>query len=122
MDEVLNYVRAMNHSLARLRELPVSTRLIREIHAKLMEGVRGERLQPGELRNSQNWIGPAGCTLNTATFVPLPHHAVPEALGALEEFVHTQDDMPPLVRIALAMCNSRQYIRFSTVTGARVGC
>ena len=109
VDEVLNCVRAMNHGLARLKELPVSTRLIREIHAKLMEGVRGERLQPGELRNSQNWIGPAGCSLNTATFVPPPHHAVPEALGALEEFVHIQDDLPPLVRIALA------HVQFETI-------
>ena len=109
VDEVLNYVRAMNHGLARLKELPVSTRLIREIHAKLMEGVRGERLQPGELRNSQNWIGPAGCTLNTATFVPPPHHTVPDALGALEEFVHVQDALPPLVRIALA------HVQFETI-------
>ncbi len=88
VDEVINYVRAMNHGLARLAELPVSVRLIREIHAELMRGVRGGRLQPGELRTSQNWIGPAGCTLNTATFVPPPHHAVPAALGELETFLH----------------------------------
>lgn len=58
VDEVVNYVRAMNHGLARLPELPVSVRLIREIHAELMRGVRGGRLQPGELRTTQNWIGP----------------------------------------------------------------
>lgn len=102
VDEVVNYVRAMNRGLARLTELPVSVRLIREIHAELMHGVRGGRLQPGELRTSQNWIGPAGCTLNSATFVPPPHHTVPEALADLETFLHTNDELPPLVKIALA--------------------
>ena len=81
VDEVINYVRAMNHGLSRLAELPVSVRLIREIHTELMHGVRGSRLQPGELRASQNWIGPAGCTLTTATFVPPPPHVVPDVLG-----------------------------------------
>lgn len=109
VDEVLNYVAAMKHGMARLPELPVSTRLIREIHARLMQGMRGERLQPGELRTSQNWIGPANCTLNTATFVPPPHHAVPEALGDLETFLHMNDDLPPLVRIALA------HVQFETI-------
>ncbi|MGN2393644.1 Fic family protein, partial [Pelomicrobium sp. G1] len=81
VQEVANYVRAMNHGLMRLAELPVSVRLIREIHAVLMQGVRGGRLQPGELRTSQNWIGPAGSTLATATFVPPPPHEVPQALS-----------------------------------------
>jgi len=109
VDEVINYVRAMNHGLARLAELPVSVRLIREIHAELMRGVRGGRLQPGELRTSQNWIGPAGCTLATATFVPPPHHAVPAALGDLENFLHASDELPPLVKIALA------HVQFETI-------
>jgi Fic family protein len=109
VDEVINYVRAMNHGLARLAELPVSVRLIREIHAALMHGVRGGRLQPGELRTSQNWIGPAGCTLATATFVPPPHHAVPAALGGLETFLHAADELPPLVKIALA------HVQFETI-------
>jgi Fic family protein len=109
VDEVVNYVRAMNHGLARLVELPVSVRLIREIHTELMRGVRGGRLQPGELRTSQNWIGPSGCTLNTATFVPPPHHAVPEALGELEQFLHANDQLPPLVKIALA------HVQFETI-------
>lgn len=102
VDEVVNYVHAMKHGLARLPELPVSVRLIREIHAELMRGARGGRLQPGELRTSQNWIGPAGSTLDTATFVPPPHHVVPAALGDLETFLHARDDLPPLVKIALA--------------------
>ena len=102
VDEVVNYVRAMNYGLERLAELPVSVRLIREIHTELMRGVRGGQLQPGELRRSQNWIGPAGSTLSTATFVPPPHHVVPEALGELEKFLHRDDELPPLVKIALA--------------------
>ena len=109
VDEVINYVRAMNHGLARLTELPVSVRLIREIHAELMRGVRGGKLQPGELRTSQNWIGPANCTLNTATFVPPPHQAVPAALGDLETFLHARDELPPLVKIALA------HVQFETI-------
>ena len=102
VDEVVNYVAAMNHGLARLAELPVSVRLIREIHAKLMTGVRGEGLDPGELRRVQNWIGPAGSTLATATFVPPPPGVVPEALADLERFLHGHTDIPLLVRIGLA--------------------
>lgn len=102
VSEVANYVRAMNHGLARLSELPVSVRLIREIHAELMQGVRGGRLQPGELRTSQNWIGPAGCTLTTATFVPPPPHEVPRLLGDLERFLHQGAGLPPLVQVGLA--------------------
>jgi Fic family protein len=75
--EVINYVRAMNFGLAKLAELPVSVRLIREIHGELLRGARGGKLQPGELRRSQNWIGPGGSTLATATFVPPPHHLLP---------------------------------------------
>ena len=109
VDEVINYVRALNHGVARLAELPVSVRLIREIHAELMRGVRGGKLQPGDLRTSQNWIGPAGCTLSTATFVPPPHDSVPAALGDLESFLHAHDELPPLVKIALA------HVQFETI-------
>jgi Fic family protein len=100
--EVVNYVRAMNHGLARLAELPVSVRLIREIHAELMQGVRGGRLTPGELRTSQNWIGPGGCTLREATFVPPPPHEVPQALSELEHFLHSENAPPALVQVGLA--------------------
>jgi len=102
VEEVVNYVRAMNHGLARLGELPVSVRLIREIHEKLLTGVRGSRLTPGELRRTQNWIGPGGCTLAEATFVPPPPDEVPRALGDLETFLHAADDLPLLVQIGLA--------------------
>ncbi|MEA2166263.1 MAG: hypothetical protein QOK37_4390 [Thermoanaerobaculia bacterium] len=102
VDEVLNYVAAMKHGLARLSKLPVSVRLIREIHEKLLHGVRGSHMAPGELRRTQNWIGPAGCTLADATFVPPPPSEVPNALGALEKFLHRRDDLPLLIRIGLA--------------------
>lgn len=101
VDEVVNYVTAMNHGLERLRELPLSVRLIKEIHERLLCGVRGSRLTPGDLRTSQNWIGPGGCTLNEATFVPPPPHEVPAALGALESFLHSESNLPQLIQIGL---------------------
>ncbi len=102
VDEVINYVAAMKHGLSRLPELPVSVRLIREIHAELLQGVRGHHLTPGELRTTQNWIGNAGCLLKEAMFVPPPPHVVPEILGQLETFLHEQNDLPTLIRIGLA--------------------
>jgi Fic family protein len=109
VDEVVNYVRAMNRGLARLAHLPVSVRLIRELHAELMQGVRGSRLTPGEVRRSQNWIGPAGSTLANAAFVPPPPDAVPKALGELETFLHADDRLPLLIKIGLA------HAQFETV-------
>lgn len=101
VDEVVNYVSAMNHGLARLASLPVSVRLVREIHAKLLEGVRGSHLTPGDLRTSQNWIGPAGCSLTDATFVPPPPDEVPRALGDIERFLHQPSDLPLLLKVGL---------------------
>lgn len=100
--EVVNYIGAMNYGLARLAELPVCVRLIRDIHRELLKGVRGSHLTPGDLRTSQNWIGPAGCTLNEATFVPPPPHEVPRTLSELERFLHTDTSLPLLVKIGLA--------------------
>lgn len=102
VDEVVNYVAAMNHGLVRLPDLPVSIRLICEIHARLLGGVRGAHRTPGELRRSQNWIGPGGCTLAEATFVPPPPDQVPDALGQLERFLHEENSLPLLIRIGLA--------------------
>lgn len=99
--EVLNYVRAMNHGLARLKELPLSLRSVREIHSKLMEGVRGENMRPGEIRTTQNWIGPPGCSLVNATYVPPPVREMNEALGRWEKFLHDDDSIPPLIKCAL---------------------
>ncbi|MCZ7625020.1 MAG: cell filamentation protein Fic [Candidatus Methylomirabilota bacterium] len=100
--EVVSYVGAMNYGLARLAELPVCVRLIREIHGELLKGVRGSHLTPGDLRASQNWIEPAGCTLNEAIFVPPPPHEVPKVLADLERFLHTDTSVPLLVKIGLA--------------------
>lgn len=101
VEDVSNYVAALNYGLERLNELPISVRLIREIHERLLRGVRGAHLQPGELRKSQNWIGPAGATLSEATFIPPPPHEVPNALSDLERFMHAKDSMPALIRIGL---------------------
>lgn len=102
VDEVINYVNAMNHGLALLKSLPISVRLFKEIHKQLMRGVRGSRLTPGELRTSQNWIGPAGCNLGEANFVPPPPSEVVNALGELEKFLHQKTNLPLLIKIGLA--------------------
>ncbi len=99
--EVHNYVRALEYGLERINTLPVSLRLIREMHARLMEGVRGDVWTPGEFRRSQNWIGPAGSTLETAPYVPPPVDEMLAALGDLENFIHAPSDLPPLIRLGL---------------------
>lgn len=99
--EVYNYVRAMERGLERLKSLPVSLRVIRELHADLMWGVRGEYGTPGEFRRSPNWIGPPGCTLENATYVPPPPGEVVDAMGALEKFLHASAPLPPLIRLAM---------------------
>lgn len=102
VEEVVNYVRAMNYGLDRLSSLPLSLRLIREIHAELMTGVRGQNRDPGEFRKTQNWIGPAGATLQTATFVPPPVPEMMDALANLEMFLHHTGTIPALVHAAIA--------------------
>ncbi|MCW5886898.1 MAG: Fic family protein [Anaerolineales bacterium] len=99
--EVHNYVRAMDYGLERLATLPISMRLIREIHGILMEGVRGEQLSPGEVRRTQNWIGHFGATLETARFVPPPVEEMHDCLKDLERFIHEESELPPLVRVGL---------------------
>jgi Fic family protein len=98
--EVANYVLALEDGVERLRTLPLSLRLIREIHARLMTGVRGGQASPGEFRRLQNWIGPAGCTAATATYIPPPPGEMMEALDNLERFLH-DTSLPPLVQAAL---------------------
>ncbi len=102
--EVANYVAALEHGLSRMNTLPLSLRLVREMHERLMAGVRGDHLTPGEFRRTQNWIGPVGCTLNDATYVPPPVDEMGEALGKMERFWHAPSDLPPLVRVGLAHC------------------
>ena len=100
--EVVNYVAAMNHGLERLEKLPVSLRLIREIHAKLMHGVRGAERDPGEFRKSQNWVGPPGSTLANARYVPPPPHEMRQALDNFEKFLHQEHPMPALIKVGIA--------------------
>lgn len=99
--EVRNYVRALELGIRRLPKLPLSLRLVREIHAELMHGVRGGQATPGEFRRSQNWIGPPGSTPATATYVPPPPSELMPALGAWEKFVRRRDVWPDLVQCAL---------------------
>jgi len=99
--EVRNYVTALEYGVQRLKELPLSLRLVRELHALLMAGVRGERATPGEFRRSQNWIGPAGSTPSTAPYVPPPPEEMHEALAHWERFLHERELLPDLIQCAL---------------------
>jgi Fic family protein len=99
--EVLNYVHALERGIARLPKLPVSLRLVLEMHAVLMNGVRGEKSTPGSFRTTQNWIGPHGTPIERAVFVPPPPAALAAALDDWEKYVHEEDDTPPLIRCAL---------------------
>jgi Fic family protein len=98
--EVANYVAALEHGVARLKKLPLSLRLVRELHERLMRGVGGDRAYAGEFRRTQNWIGVPGATLANATYVPPPVGEMKEALGAWEEFLHDRT-LPPLIQIAM---------------------
>lgn len=99
--EVRNYIGAVNAAIASLQTLPLSTRLLRQTHATLMQGVRGEHKQPGELRSSQNWIG--GSNLADATFIPPHHEGVPALMGDLEKFWHNEEiAVPHLIRVAIS--------------------
>lgn len=101
VEEVVNYVQAMNYGLKRLNELPLSLRLIREIHKILLRDVRGSERSPGELRRSQNWLGASGSTLSTATFVPPPVLEMVTAMNNLENFFYKEEHLPPLIKIGL---------------------
>ncbi|MFL6263561.1 MAG: Fic family protein [Thermoanaerobaculia bacterium] len=98
--EVANYVVALEYGVERLGTLPLSLRLIRELHARIMAGVRGDQASPGEFRSIQNWIGPPGCAPANATYVPPPPNEMMEALDKLERFFH-DTSLPPLVQAAL---------------------
>jgi Fic family protein len=108
--EVCNYLDALNYArreLSRPKGLPLSTRLLCGAHQRLMKGVRGAEKQPGDVRSSQNWIG--GSRPGNAHFVPPPPDAVPEAMAALERWIHTDTSLPPLVRAGLA------HVQFETI-------
>ena len=98
--EVGNYVAALEYGIKRLKKLPLSLRLVRELHGKLMHGVHGDQATPGEFRRTQNWIGPPGCTLANATYVPPPPDELMNCLAEWEQALrHTE--LPPLVQAAL---------------------
>ena len=99
--EVRNYVVALDYGIERLKALPLSLRLVRELHQRLMQGVRGERATPGEFRRSQNWIGPYGSTPANAPYVPPPPAEMHDALAAWETFLHSRGELPDLVQCAL---------------------
>ena len=99
--EVHNYVRALEYGLERMSSLPVSLRLIRELHGILLEGVRGEQFRAGEFRQGQNFIGPPGSSLATATYVPPPPKEMMEALQQLELYINESSNLPPLIRLGL---------------------
>lgn len=99
--EVQNYVKALDQGLFQLSELPMSMRLICEIHKTLMQDVCGGIFSPGEIRRSQNWIGRPGATLANARYVPPPPDAMHDCLSELERYIYQESQLPPLVRIAL---------------------
>ncbi len=101
IQDVVNYVSAMKYGLKRLQSFPLCLRLIREIHAVLLKNGRGSNRNPGEFRTSQNWIGPAGCALSNATFIPPTVPDMNTALSDLELFFYAEDDIPSLIKIAL---------------------
>lgn len=102
VQDIVNYVHAMKFGLDRLRSLPLSLRLIREIHGELLRDGRGAKATPGEFRRSQNWIGPEGATITQATFVPPAVHDMKDALGDFELFLHSEHGLPALVEVGLA--------------------
>ena len=99
--EVVNYIDAMNYGLARLRELPPSVRLLNEIHTKLLEGVRGRDKTPGQFKRSQNWVGPEGCTIGEADYVPPPPFMMQNLMSDFEKYYHLDDNIPALIKAAI---------------------
>ncbi len=101
IQEVRNYISALEYGIERINELPLSKRLTREIHARLMQGVRGEQSTPGEFRRTQNWIGHPGSTLANAQYVPPPPEEMMAALDNWESFLHSRESFPDLIQCAL---------------------
>jgi len=114
-DEVVNYLDALLHGLDRLADGPISTALIRELHVRLLAGTRGANKEPGRFRSNQNWIGVAGSTLQTATFVPPPPGEIEPAIEALLSFLSEDNTLPTLMQIGLA------HAQFETIHPFRDG-
>lgn len=118
--EVYNYFRALQHGVERLSSLPVSLRLLRELHRILLQGVRGERCAPGNFRQTQNWIGREECTPPEATYVPPPVAQMQDCLNEFEKYLHSPDQTPPLVRMAFIHYQFEAIHPFSDGNG-RIG-
>lgn len=99
VEEILNYIRTLNFGTYRSQQLPLSLRLIKEMHRELLKGVRGETKSPGDFRTSQNWVG--GVSIKTATYIPPPHHAVVELMGNIEDYLHDKSPVPVLIKTGL---------------------
>lgn len=99
--DVVNYIKATEFALSRLKSLPLCCRLLKETHAALMEGVRGQEKNPGEFRSSQNWIGAAGSTLRTARYIPPNPSDMLEAMSELEQYINSEDSLNVLIQAAL---------------------
>jgi Fic family protein len=99
VDEILNYIKTLNFGTYRSQQLPLSLRLIREMHKELLKGVRGESKSPGEFRVSQNWVG--GISIQTATYVPPPHTYVQDLIGNIEDYLHDKSPVPVLIKTGL---------------------
>lgn len=100
-EEIVNYVHSLNYGIELMNKLPISIRYLKEIHKELLKGVRGESKNPGELRHSQNWIGPQGCNLTNATFIPPSVDKMIESLNDLELYMNNDSNVSSLIRIAL---------------------
>lgn len=107
--DVVAYVRATEYAVSRMSELPLCMRLLREVHEVLLRNTRGAERNPGQTRTSQNWIGPAGCTLGEASFVPPNVEDMADALAELERFINEKDDVDPIIKAALV------HYQFETV-------
>ena len=118
VDEILNYTKAMNYGLNRLKTLPLSLRLIKEIHKILLRGVRGEVKAPGQFRKTQNWVG--GPSIRTATFIPSPPHEVMNLLDNLEKFLYDNSPLSILIKIGLIHCQFENIHPFLDGNG-RIG-
>ena len=99
--DVVNYIKATEYAIRRLHDLPLCNRLIKEAHAVLMEGVRGQEKSPGEFRCSQNWIGGQGSTLRNARYIPPSPDDMIEAMSDLEKYINAEDRLDNLIRAAL---------------------
>ena len=100
-EEIVNYIHALNYGIELLDKLPISIRYFKEVHKELLRGVRGNNKEPGEIRHSQNWIGPQGCNLSNASFVPPSVDKMKESLYDLEKYMNEDSNIEPLLRIGL---------------------